>query len=80
MPMLSTSPSTRRLRLLTFHFCGLLNEEMFYPAKEIRGLAERFRVHDNTVRPHSSFGYRPSETAGQRVWVVKKWKPLRASQ
>jgi putative transposase len=27
--------------------------------KEIRVLAERWRVHYNTVRPHSSLGYRP---------------------
>jgi hypothetical protein len=26
--------------------------------KEIRVLAERWRVHYNTVRPHSSLGYR----------------------
>jgi hypothetical protein len=27
--------------------------------KEIRVLAERWRVHYNTIRPHSSLGYRP---------------------
>ena len=27
--------------------------------KELRVLAERWRVHYNTVRPHSSLGYRP---------------------
>jgi putative transposase len=36
-----------------------LNGELFYSIKELRVLAERWRVHSNTVRPHSSLGYRP---------------------
>jgi putative transposase len=36
-----------------------LNPEIFYSMKELRVLAERWRVHYNTVRPHSSLGYRP---------------------
>jgi putative transposase len=36
-----------------------LNGEIFYSMREIRVLAERWRVHYNTVRPHSSLGYRP---------------------
>ncbi|HEU5400133.1 MAG TPA: IS3 family transposase [Terriglobales bacterium] len=36
-----------------------LNGELFYSMKEIRVLAERRRVHYNTIRPHSSLGYRP---------------------
>jgi transposase InsO family protein len=36
-----------------------LNGEIFYSMKELRVLAERFRIHYNTVRPHSSLGYRP---------------------
>ena len=36
-----------------------LNGEIFYSTKELRVLAERWRVHYNTVRPHSSLGYRP---------------------
>ena len=35
-----------------------LNGEIFYSMKELRVLAERWRVHYNTVRPHSSLGYR----------------------
>ena len=35
-----------------------LNGEIFYSIKELRVLAERWRVHYNTVRPHSSLGYR----------------------
>ena len=36
-----------------------LNGEIFYSMKELRVLAEPWRVHYNTVRPHSSLGYRP---------------------
>ena len=35
-----------------------LNGEIFHSMKELRVLAERWRVHYNTVRPHSSLGYR----------------------
>ena len=37
----------------------LLNGEICYSMKELRVLAERGRVHSNTIRPHSSLGYRP---------------------
>lgn len=36
-----------------------LNGEVFYSIKELRVLAERWRVHYNTIRPHSSLNYRP---------------------
>ena len=36
-----------------------LNREIFYSLKEVQVLAERWRVHYNTIRPHSSLGYRP---------------------
>jgi hypothetical protein len=36
----------------------LLNGEIFYPMKELRMLAERWRVHFNSIRPYSSLGYR----------------------
>jgi putative transposase len=36
-----------------------LNGEIFYSLKELQVLAERWRVHYNTIRPHSSLGYRP---------------------
>ncbi len=43
-----------------------LNGEIFYSLKELQVLAERWRVHYNTVRPHSSLGYRqPAPTAWQ---------------
>jgi transposase InsO family protein len=36
-----------------------LNGEIFYSLKEVQVLAERWRIHYNTVRPHSSLGYKP---------------------
>ena len=37
----------------------LLNGEIFYTLKEAQVLIEAWRQHYNTVRPHSSLGYRP---------------------
>jgi transposase InsO family protein len=37
----------------------LLSREIFYTLREAKVLIERWRVHYNTVRPHSSLGYRP---------------------
>jgi putative transposase len=37
----------------------LLNGEIFYSLKEAQVLIEMWRKHYNTVRPHSSLGYRP---------------------
>jgi putative transposase len=37
----------------------MLNGEIFYTLAEARILIERWRQHYNTVRPHSSLGYRP---------------------
>jgi putative transposase len=36
-----------------------LNGEIFYSIKELRVLAERWRKHYNTIRPHSSLRYKP---------------------
>ncbi len=36
-----------------------LNGKIFYSITELRVLVERWRVHFNTVRPHSSLGYKP---------------------
>ena len=36
-----------------------LNGELFYTLKEAQILTERWRTHDNTVRPHSSLGGQP---------------------
>ena len=37
----------------------LLNGELFYTLREAQVLIEQWRVHYNTIRPHSSLGYRP---------------------
>lgn len=37
----------------------LLNGEIFYTLKEAMTIIEQWRIHYNTVRPHSSLGYRP---------------------
>lgn len=36
-----------------------LNGELFYTLKKAQILTERWRIHDNTVRPHSSLGGQP---------------------
>jgi putative transposase len=41
----------------------LLNGEIFYTLKEAKVLIERWRQHYNTIRPHSSLGYRPPAPA-----------------
>ena len=37
----------------------LLNGEIFYTLKEAKILVEQWRRHYNTIRPHSSLGYKP---------------------
>ena len=37
----------------------LLNGELFYTLREAKILIEQWRIHYNTVRPHSALGYRP---------------------
>ena len=37
----------------------LLNGEIFYSLEEVQILTEKWRREYNTVRPHSSLGYRP---------------------
>ena len=36
-----------------------LNGELFYSLKEAQVVIEKWRIHYNIKRPHSSFGYRP---------------------
>ena len=36
-----------------------LKGDIFYSMKELRVLAGRWQHHYNTVRPHSSLGYKP---------------------
>ncbi|MCU1251005.1 MAG: Integrase catalytic region [Edaphobacter sp.] len=55
-----------------------LNGEIFYSLKEVQVLAERWRVHYNTIRPHSSLGYRsPAPETWQpevKTGGMEKWK------
>ena len=37
----------------------LLNGEIFYTLQEAKVIIENWRRHYNTIRPHSSLGYRP---------------------
>ena len=37
----------------------LLSRELFYTLKEAQIIMERWRIHSNTVRPHSSLGGQP---------------------
>jgi putative transposase len=41
----------------------LFNGEIFYSLGEAKVLIEALRRHNNTVRPHSSLGYRPPPPA-----------------
>ena len=36
-----------------------LNGEIFYSLKEADVLLEQWRIYYNTIRPHSSLGYKP---------------------
>jgi transposase InsO family protein len=40
----------------------LLRGEIFYTLEEAKVIIESWRQHYNTVRPHSSLGYRPPAT------------------
>ncbi len=46
-----------------------LNGEIFYSIKELRVLTELWRVHYNTVIPHSSLGYRPP---APEAWLTRR--------
>lgn len=48
----------------------LLNGEIFHSVKEAGVLIERWRRHYNTVRPHSSLGYRPPAPEAMGVLPV----------
>jgi putative transposase len=45
-----------------------LNGEISYSIEEVRLLAERWHVHYNIVRPHTSLGYRPP---APEAWLTK---------
>jgi transposase InsO family protein len=50
----------------------LLNGELFYSLREAQVVIEKWRVHYNTKRPHSSLGYRPPAP----VTIAPKPMPL----
>ena len=53
--------------------CGeFLNGEILYSLQEVRVLTERWRVHFNTERPHSSLGYRPPAPAAWQNEASKR--------
>ena len=47
----------------------LLNVEIFDTLFEAQVLVERWRNHYNTVRPHSSLGYRPPAPEARQPWA-----------
>jgi putative transposase len=51
---------------------GLLNGEIFYSLKEAQVIIEAWRHHYNTVRPHSSLGYRPP---APETIIPPSWPP-----
>jgi hypothetical protein len=55
----------------------MLNGEIFFTLTEARVLIEAWRRHYNTIRPHSSLGYRPPapETVVSVGWqLVSVWR------
>lgn len=50
----------------------LLNGELFYTLREAQILIEQWRVHYNTVRPHSALGYRLPTTTPLRTVCSRK--------
>lgn len=55
----------------------LLNREAFDTLWEVRVLVERWRREYNTIRPHSSLGYRPPAPEAVLIAPVERWaKPL----
>jgi transposase InsO family protein len=46
-----------------------LNGEIFYSLREAQVVIEKWRVVYNTLRPHSSLGYRPPAPAACSPWV-----------
>ena len=55
-----------------------LNAEIFDTLMEAKVLIERWRRYYNTVRPHSSLGYRPPAPEAIQTWPADSWAtPLR---
>jgi hypothetical protein len=60
----------------------MLNMETFYTLKEAKVLIERWRHHYNTVRPHSSLGYRPQhrKPSSRKALIRSSFNGLRPHQ
>jgi putative transposase len=54
----------------------LLDREAFDTLLEAKVLIERWRVRYNTVRPHSSLGYRPPAPEAVATWTPALGAPL----
>jgi putative transposase len=54
----------------------LLNGEIFFTLREAKILIERWRVHYNQVRPHSSLGYKPP---APEAWMLAGPASLRSA-
>jgi putative transposase len=52
----------------------LLNGEIFYSLAEARVVIEGWRRHYNTVRPHSSLGYKPP-APNALLWPAAQSQP-----
>lgn len=52
----------------------LLNGEIFYTLKEAQVIIESWRCHYNTLRPHSSLGYKPPAPEAV-LWPAAQPKP-----
>ena len=58
----------------------LLDREIFYTLKEAKVLIERWRLEYNTIRPHSSLGYRAPAPEAIVIAAETCSAPLRTSQ
>ncbi len=64
----------------------LLNGEIFYTLKEAKVVIEQWRIHYNTVRPHSALGYRPPAPQtivphrGDPPFAIDGLRPIAARQ
>ena len=54
----------------------LLNGEIFYTLKEAQVLIEQWRKEYNTIRPHSSLGYKPPAPEAIAVEYKNKEKTI----
>lgn len=50
----------------------LLNGEIFYSLNEAKTVIEQWRKHYNTIRPHSSLGYRPPAPQTMNPFITVK--------